>query len=346
MRELSSRSRWAVIAALLVPAALMVGCNKKSAKSTSPSASASASAGSVLANVPAACGEYATKLCAKAGNESPTCQAVKTSTELMPEAACTAAVKNIDYSLKKIGEKGKACDELVSKLCKEFGEKTEICTMVTTQTKNFPPERCTTMLGQLPQIIAELKQMDQANKPLSPEQQALITAGQVPAFGPATAKVTVVEFSDFQCPYCSKAADVATQIKQKYGDKVRFVFRQFPLSFHKDAHDAAEASLAAHAEGKFWQYHDKLFQNQQKLDRASLEGYAKEMGLNMANFKKALDTDQYSAQVDADMKLGEQVAVQGTPTMFVNGARVQNPTSFDVVSGMIETALKGAGPTG
>jgi protein-disulfide isomerase len=133
-------------------------------------------------------------------------------------------------------------------------------------------------------------------------------------------------------------------MKEKYGDRVHFVFRQFPLPMHQNARGAAEAALAANAQGKFWQFHDKLFKNQGQLTRDGLEGFAKEAGLNVSEFKKALDGKTYAADVDSDVKLGESVAVQGTPTMFINGARVQNPTSFETVSAQIESALKGGSP--
>src|SRR6185369_13711414 len=155
-----------------------------------------------------------------------------------------------------------------------------------------------------------------ANKPLAPELQASIAKGNAGAFGPADAKVTVVEFSDFQCPYCSRAATAVDQVKEKYGTRVRFVFRQFPLPMHENARGAAEAALAANAQGKFWQFHDKAFQNQGKLTRDGLEGIAKDAGLDVPAFKKALDSKTFAADVDADVKLGESVAVNGTPTMF------------------------------
>jgi protein-disulfide isomerase len=133
---------------------------------------------------------------------------------------------------------------------------------------------------------------------------------------------------------------VTTQIKEKYGDKVRFVFRQFPLSFHKRAHKAAQASLAAHAQGKFWKYHDVLFANAKELEPANLETHAKTAGLELASFKAALDGDKFKEQVDADIALGSKVSVQGTPTLFVNGKRVANPTDFNAVSQMIDEELK------
>jgi protein-disulfide isomerase len=338
---MSNRIRLGLSLGMLLVAAGLGGCKQGSTSSKGTAPSASASAGAVASGP---CAEYAAKLCDKAGKESSSCQSITAASEIMPVAACTAALKEVDYSLTKISEKRKACDELVNKLCAELGPKTETCTMVKTQTKQFPPERCTMMMQHYAEIIADLRKMQDGNKPLPPESQAALVAGNAPAFGPANAKVTVVEFSDFECPYCSRAADVLHQIREKYGDRVRVVFRQFPLSFHKNAHDAAEASLAAHAQGKFWPYHDLLFKNQQQLDRAALEGYAKQTGLDVAKFKKALDEDTYSAAVDAEMKMGEQVRVEGTPTMFVNGARVTNPTDFSAVSAMIETALNGGAP--
>jgi protein-disulfide isomerase len=215
--------------------------------------------------------------------------------------------------------------------------------MVKRETKNFQPERCDMMMQHYAEVLADLKRQEDKNKPLPPEKIAKITEGAATAFGPADAKVTIVEFSDFQCPFCSRAADVAHKVKEKYSDKVRFVFRQFPLSFHQNAHEAAEAALAANAQGKFWEYHDKLFENQKALDRPSLEKYAKESGLDVVAFKKALDAKTYAATVDAEMKLGEEAAVDGTPTMFLNGARVANPTDFEGISKQIEEALKAAG---
>ena len=290
-----------------------------------------------------ACADYATRVCKETGEESPNCATIKGAGELMAPEACATALTNIDFTVKKLGEQKKKCDELVTKLCTELGQETASCQMVTTQTKNFTPDRCALMMQHYAEVLTDLKQQEERNKPLDEAKSAKIAAAGAPAFGPVGAKVTVVEFSDFECPFCSRAADVAHKVKEKYGDKVRFVFRQFPLSFHKSAHAAAEAALAANAQGKFWEYHDKLFANQQKLDRASLDSYAKELGLNVGTFKKALDTKEFAPAVDAEMKLGEEVAVQGTPTMFLNGARIADPTNFESLSGQIDTALAKAG---
>jgi protein-disulfide isomerase len=190
-------------------------------------------------------------------------------------------------------------------------------------------------------VTAEVQKMEQANQPLGAELQAALLQSPGASFGPANAKVQIVEFSDFQCPYCSRAADVVRQIRDKYGKSVHFVFRQFPLPMHPNAHEAAEAALEAGAQGKFWELHDKMFQSQQNLDRAGLEAMAKETGLNVAALKKSLDAHKFASAVDLDMKLGEKASVGGTPTLFINGARVANPTSFDEVSKLIESAIRG-----
>jgi protein-disulfide isomerase len=324
---------------LAVGIASTVGCKPKQTDgkaSPAPSGSAAATSGP--------CAEYAQKVCDKTGAESPACTSFKEATDLMAPSACKAGIKDIQVTLTKLTEQRGECDKLVKQLCAAIGPTTKTCQMVTTQTASFPPARCKMMAEHIPQILEDLKKMEAANQPISAELQAAIAANTAPAFGPENASVKIVEFSDFQCPFCSKAADVVHQIKEKYGDKVRFVFRQFPLPMHGQAHVAAEAALAADAQGKFWEYHDLLFKNQQALDRAGLENHAKTAGLNLAQFKKALDDKKLAEQVDADMKLGEKVQVQGTPTMFVNGARVDNPSDFNAVAGMIDAALKGPTP--
>jgi len=332
----------ALIGVGLFAIALASGCNKPKHKTKTAAPAASGSAGvAAAAAAKGPCQKYAATLCEKAGKESESCQTLTAAAEILSPAACTAGLKDIAYSVKKLGDANKSCEDLVNKLCTAIGPTTETCNMVKTQTKSFPQSRCKSMLEHIPEITADLQKMEAANKPLAPELQASIAKGNAGAFGPADAKVTVVEFSDFQCPYCSRAATAVDQIKEKYGTRVRFVFRQFPLPMHQNARGAAEAALAANAQGKFWEFHDKMFQNQSKLERADLEAMAKDVGMDVAAFKKALDSKTFAADVDADMKLGESVAVNGTPTMFINGARVQNPTSFEAISAQIEGVLSG-----
>jgi protein-disulfide isomerase len=165
--------------------------------------------------------------------------------------------------------------------------------------------------------------------PAAPEGKQNIKLGDAPVKGPSGAKVTVVLFSDFQCPFCSKAVPVLKQIEDGYPGKVKIAFKQLPLPFHDKAHLAAEAALAANEQGKFWPYHDKLFANQQALDRPALEKYAEELGLNMGKFKAALDSGKFKNKVDSDAKEGAAVGATGTPTFFINGTKVVGAQPFD-----------------
>ena len=230
------------------------------------------------------------------------------------------------------------CNQLIQELC-TGGIGSAICEMVKTQTLTFAGDRCTNMLKHVPEILVDLKKMEAANQPLGADAAARIASGNAPSFGPPGAKVTLVEFSDFQCPYCALAATVVRQVRVKYGTRIHFVFHQYPLPMHENAHGAAEAALAAHAQGKFWELHDQLFAHQDTLTREGLESLAKSTGLNLVPFKKALDDKTYAADVDADIALGDTVAIQGTPTLFINGVRVANPTSYEDTAAKIDEAL-------
>jgi protein-disulfide isomerase len=284
------------------------------------------------------CQEYAEKVCAENGVPSATCGSFKTAAEIMPPEACKAGIAGLAVTKTKLAQLRKQCDELASKLCKDVDE-AKTCEMVKQQTANFPPTQCKTMLSDYTNVLAQVKRIAASNKPLTAETQAKIASGDAPDFGPKDAKVTIVEFSDFQCPYCTKAADAVKEIKKKYGDKVRFVFRQFPLDFHKQAHGASQAALAAHAQGKFWPYHDLLFANQSALQPEDLEKYAKQVGLNLTAFKNAMKDKTFTKAVDADLALGQEVGVQGTPSMFLNGERVSNPTDFNGLAALIDKKL-------
>jgi len=166
-----------------------------------------------------------------------------------------------------------------------------------------------------------------------------IEVGSAPTKGPKSAPVTVVIFSDFQCPFCSRAVPVLKQIEDAYKDDVRIAFKHLPLAFHANAHLAAEASMAANEQGKFWEMHDKLFENQQALDRPSLEKYAQELGLDVAKFKAALDSGKYKQHVDDDAKMAAGVGATGTPTFYVNGEQLVGAKPFDDFKVKIDAAL-------
>ena len=150
-----------------------------------------------------------------------------------------------------------------------------------------------------------------------------------PVRGPENAKVTIVAFSDFQCPFCSRVVPTLDKIMKDYPTQVRMFFRHNPLPFHPDAPLAAEAALAAQDQGKFWEMHDKLFVNQQNIKRPDLEKYAGELGLDMGKFKSALDSSAHKSRIDADMALGRQIGVQGTPNFFINGRPIQGAVPYD-----------------
>jgi len=144
-----------------------------------------------------------------------------------------------------------------------------------------------------------------------------------PARGEATAPVTVVEFTDFQCPACAAMHPILDEVMKSYGNKVRFVVRDFPLNQHEYARKAAEAANAANAQGKFFEYITVLFKNQKALDVPSLKKYASEVGLDRARFDAALDRGVYAAEVQKDVTDGELYGVGSTPTIFVNGVQLR-----------------------
>ena len=160
-----------------------------------------------------------------------------------------------------------------------------------------------------------------------------------PARGPDNAPVTVVEFSDFQCPFCGRAHDTVEQVMQAYAGKVRLVFRQFPLEMHKNAGKAAEAALCANEQGKFWEYHDVLFKNQQTLEVAQLKDHANGVGLDQAKFTACLDSGKFAKAVQDDMTAGQQVGVSGTPAFFINGVMLSGAMPFDEFKRVIDQEL-------
>ena len=161
-----------------------------------------------------------------------------------------------------------------------------------------------------------------------------------PVRGAASAKVTIVEFSDFQCPYCAKATGEVKQILNKYPQDVRFIFKQFPLDIHSQAAVAAEASLAAQAQGKFWEMHDKLYENFRSISRVRILAWAKELGLDVTRFTKDLDSHKYLARVTAEEKQGEDAGVAGTPTFYINGKKLNSSFEFATVDPVIQAEMK------
>jgi protein-disulfide isomerase len=158
--------------------------------------------------------------------------------------------------------------------------------------------------------------------------------------GPKNAPITIVEFSDFQCPFCNRVNPTLAALQKKYGDKIRIVFKHNPLSFHKDAPLASQAALAAGEQGKFWEMHDLLFKNMRALKRDNLDSYAQELGLNMDKFKAALDSGKFKAQVDADIAQARSLGATGTPTFFINGKKLRGAQPQASFERVIDELLK------
>ena len=166
-----------------------------------------------------------------------------------------------------------------------------------------------------------------------------VAAGSSASKGPKGAPLEVIVFSDFQCPFCSRVEPSLTQLEKEFAGKVRVVWKNYPLPFHNNAEPAAQAAMAAHAQGKFWQMHDKLFANQQQLDRPALEKYAQEVGLNMAKFKADMDASKYKSTIESETKEGQAVGVNGTPAVFINGRKISGAYPFETFKKIADEEL-------
>jgi protein-disulfide isomerase len=182
-------------------------------------------------------------------------------------------------------------------------------------------------------------QADAPAAPAAPAAPVEIEIGDSPSRGPEDAPVTIAVWTDFQCPFCKRFEDNLVEALEGYEDRVRVVVKNFPLSFHAQAHVAAQAALAAHAQGKYWEYTAVLWENMQALHRPDLERYAEEVGLNMEAFRAALDDETYKEAVDAEMAAGRAVGVTGTPGWFVNGVKFGGARPPAQIRAEIERAL-------
>lgn len=164
-----------------------------------------------------------------------------------------------------------------------------------------------------------------------------------PAFGLATAPVTIVEFSDYQCPYSGRNAPNMKKVRDEYGTKIRHVYKDFPLNFHQNANAAAQAARCAGDQGKYWEYQAKLFANQAKLSADDLKQTATDTGLDAAKFNQCLDSGKYKQVVDRNLKEGEGLGVRGTPAMFINGRVVSGAQPFEAIKLIIDEELERKG---
>ncbi|MBI4117182.1 MAG: DsbA family protein [Parcubacteria group bacterium] len=196
----------------------------------------------------------------------------------------------------------------------------------------------------------------QTASPIGPDSlsgKVEVSADDDPFLGPAKAKVTIIEFSDFQCPFCrSFWRETLGKIKSEYidsGKSVRFVYRDFPLSsIHPMAQKYAEAAECAEDQNKYWEMHDKIFEEQEKLGQGTIGSYgisdirrwAQELGLNALEFNQCLDSGKYAAEVKKDFEDGSRAGANGTPTIFINGRIVVGAQPFENFKAIIEEELQ------
>jgi protein-disulfide isomerase len=177
---------------------------------------------------------------------------------------------------------------------------------------------------------------------LDPAATYAVPVGTSPTRGKATAKVTIVEFGDFECPFCSRAQPILDRVRKEYGDDVRLVFKHMPLNFHPDAMSAAEAAAIAGLSGRFWEMHDLLYANQSALAKEDLERYAEAIGLDVVRFRLALDLSRSLTTIVPDLQLAEQLKITGTPTFFVNGRAIVGAQPFETFKKIIDEEKKKA----
>lgn len=204
-----------------------------------------------------------------------------------------------------------------------------------------------------PQIVKEAlekyekelaeKQKDQEFEKLF-EDRAEIDIKNSPVSGKKNSEYTIIAFTDFQCPFCKRGDDTVKELRKKYGDKVSYVFKNFPLSFHPEAAPASKAAWAAGKQGKFFEYHDKVFENQAKLGEEVYIQIANDLKLNIEKFNKDRTSEEAEKQIQEDMKQGEAIGIQGTPGFVLNGVKIYGAYPVDyfekIISKLEATAKK------
>jgi len=193
-------------------------------------------------------------------------------------------------------------------------------------------------------LIEISKLMDaspKAHRPKLLEAPVTIAVDGAPVKGPADARITLVEFSDFECPFCSAAVKQVDIVMAAYPKDVKLIYKQFPLSMHPHAEIAAEASLAAREQGKFWEMYEVLFKNYRRLSADNIMIWAKELGLDMDKFKADVTSGKYKAVVTKDLADGEAAGVYGTPAFYINGKQYNGEVTLAALKPILAAELKG-----
>ncbi len=195
-------------------------------------------------------------------------------------------------------------------------------------------------------LVAELKAArgGAVRVSLDPPRSAVPVDADDPVRGPKDAPVEIVEFSDFQCPFCGRVTPTLHQVIEAYGTRVKLVFKDFPLPNHTDAPKAAEAAHCAGAQGKYWEMHDRLFANQQALKVDDLRRHAVALGLDATKFNPCLDADTFASSIAADMTEGQKLGVNSTPSVYINGRLVLGAQPIEVFRAIIDEELERRAP--
>jgi protein-disulfide isomerase len=173
-----------------------------------------------------------------------------------------------------------------------------------------------------------------------PPPRVTVSAGNSPVKGSTTAPIELIEFADFECPFCLQASPTVKKVLDTYGDRIRFVYRNFPLQNHPHARPAAEAAQCANEQGQFWPYHDRLFAEPGKLSDAELKQTASALGLNSAQFDKCVDDRKYRSVIETDGQAGADAGVTGTPAFFINGRLLSGAQPYDAFKRIIDEELE------
>ena len=194
-------------------------------------------------------------------------------------------------------------------------------------------------------LIAELKKSGPPIRVVMDAPRTVVSVNaDDPSQGKADAPVMVVEFSDFQCPFCQRVMPTLKELRTKYGDRMRLVWKDFPLTqIHPQAFVAAQAGNCAREQGKFWEYHDKLFGNQSALQPEALKKYAADVGLDTTKFNQCLDSSKYEARVQDALGVGGRLGISSTPTVFVNGRMINGAQPIEVFQSVIDEELARGG---
>lgn len=188
-------------------------------------------------------------------------------------------------------------------------------------------------------FMAELRAKYEVSKLLEPPRLEVATEG-FPSKGPSDAPVTIVEFGDFECPFCYRVLESLGQVQETYGNKVRLVYRQFPLnSIHPHAQKAAEASLCAAEQDKFWELHDAMFLDQTLLRVRDLKATAVRLGMDSERFNACMDSGKYVSEIAADVEAGMRLGINGTPALYINGRFLSGAQPFSVIAPIIDDEL-------